>query len=62
MWHDDVSMYKVDDAMNETLGYFFLDLHPREGKFAHAAVFSLQWVIITLSYLNVAAHFTNREV
>eukprot|EP00090_Calanus_glacialis_P014702 TRINITY_DN23551_c0_g1_i1.p1 TRINITY_DN23551_c0_g1~~TRINITY_DN23551_c0_g1_i1.p1 ORF type:complete len:572 (-),score=137.44 TRINITY_DN23551_c0_g1_i1:79-1626(-) len=43
VWHDDVSMYQVDDWLSgDTLGYFYLDLHPRDGKFAHAAVFGLQ--------------------
>lgn len=39
-WHDDVSLYVVNDAItDELLGYFYLDLHPRDGKFSHAAAF-----------------------
>ncbi|XP_018012622.1 thimet oligopeptidase isoform X2 [Hyalella azteca] len=43
VWHQDVSMYSVSDAETaDLLGYFFLDLHPRPGKYSHAAVFPLQ--------------------
>ena len=43
VWHPDVELYKVDDtATKETIGYFFLDLFPREGKFGHDAMFQIQ--------------------
>lgn len=43
LWHPDVTLFKVQDAESlEILGYFFLDMHPRDGKYGHAAVFSLQ--------------------
>ncbi len=45
MYHPDVSMYLVYDLDDSThsnpLGYFYLDLFPREGKYSHAAVFPL---------------------
>jgi thimet oligopeptidase len=41
-WHRDVRAYEVADrATGEHLATFFADLHPREGKFNHAAAFPL---------------------
>merc|ERR1712037_554273 len=43
VWHPDVELYKVEDtASKETIGYFFLDLFPREGKYGHAAMWQIQ--------------------
>lgn len=39
-WHDDVHSYDVVRG-GERLGRIHLDLHPREGKFTHAACFGL---------------------
>ena len=39
-WHEDVLLFSVTDtASNVLLGYFYLDMFPREGKFSHAAAF-----------------------
>lgn len=40
-WHEDVETYDVFDQ-GKLLGQLFLDLHPREEKYKHAAVFGLR--------------------
>ena len=41
-WHDDVRLFSVrDGASGELIGHFYLDLHPRDGKYTHAAIFHL---------------------
>jgi metallopeptidase MepB len=43
-WHEDVIMFSVWDDASEGegfVGYLYLDLHPRQGKYGHAASFSL---------------------
>ena len=44
-WHEDVKIFSVWDDEGEGgefVGYLYLDLHPRPGKYSHAANFSLQ--------------------
>ena len=40
VWHPDVSAWEVVEE-GRVLGRFFLDLYPREGKYKHAAQFTL---------------------
>ncbi|KAK1755575.1 peptidase family M3-domain-containing protein [Echria macrotheca] len=44
-WHEDVIIFSVWDDADEGdgfVGYLYLDLHPRPGKYGHAANFNLQ--------------------
>ncbi len=40
VWHEDVVAYNVIEG-EEVIGRFYLDMHPREGKYSHAAQFSM---------------------
>lgn len=45
VWHEDVQVFAVwdDEAEGgEFVGYLYLDLHPRDGKYGHAAMFRIQ--------------------
>ena len=41
-WHADVEPMEVTDLSGKLLGRFYFDLYPREGKYKHAAVFSIR--------------------
>lgn len=41
-WHEDVTLWQVTEAdSGHTIGHFYMDLFPREGKFSHAAAWPL---------------------
>ncbi|KAI9710091.1 MAG: hypothetical protein M1820_002893 [Bogoriella megaspora] len=45
VWHEDVSLFSVwdsEDQGSSFVGYLYLDLFPRDGKYGHAANFNLQ--------------------
>lgn len=49
VWHEDVQVFSVWDDEGEGsgfVGYLYLDLFPRDGKYGHAANFNLQPVSI----------------
>ena len=43
LWHDDVRLFEVwDTKSGNQLGEFYIDLHPRDNKYSHAA----QWGLV----------------
>ena len=40
-WHASVKAFEIVDN-NQVIGRFYLDMHPREGKYKHAAQFGIQ--------------------
>lgn len=38
LWHDDARLYEVRDG-SRVIGHFALDMHPRKGKYGHAATY-----------------------
>lgn len=58
VWHKDVQVFSVWDDEGEGsgfVGYLYLDLFPREGKYGHAANFSLQPVRFAFSISRLRA-------
>lgn len=62
VWYDDVREFVVTDKTNgQTLGVFYLDLYPRDGKFKHYAMFNFleRRVKDDTTYLPICALVTN---
>lgn len=51
-WEPSVKRYSVKDASGQIVAYFFMDLFPREGKYNHAAAFTLH-----KGYVNAAGQY-----
>jgi thimet oligopeptidase len=49
LWHDTVDVYDVFDQSGK-LGRIYLDMHPREGKYSHAAQFTIRNGILDRQY------------
>lgn len=45
-WHESVSTHELRTRAGVTLGYFYLDMHPREGKYKHAAHFGVKTGVV----------------
>ena len=58
-WNNEVELYKViNSETSELVGYFYLDLYPREGKYGHAACFPfITKSSLTLPVATIACNF-----
>ncbi len=60
VWHEDVKGYDVfDKASGEYLSSFYLELFPRDGKYKHAAAFTVRQASTLTSQTPVSALVTN---
>jgi len=59
-WHEDVDVYDIFDNGNN-LGRIFLDMHPRENKYKHAAQFAIQTGVkdVQLPVASLVCNFTS---
>jgi thimet oligopeptidase len=47
-WHPDVALYEIRDrGADRPIAFFYADLFPREGKYGHAAAFSIRYGMAT---------------
>jgi metallopeptidase MepB len=63
VWHQDVQVFSVWDDEEEGggfVGYLYLDLFPREGKYGHAANFNLQPVRLAFYFWTLNYKRPNR--
>ncbi|MFQ5968263.1 MAG: M3 family metallopeptidase [Acidimicrobiia bacterium] len=64
-WHPDVSLYEIRERTSgESIGHYYADLHPRPGKYGHAACWRLRAGFrdgdsYRRPVATVAANFTN---
>jgi len=63
LWHESVQLFQVNDEQSGNLmGYFYLDLFPRSGKYGHAAVFPfIRKSSGTLPICAMACNFTKEK-
>ena len=45
VWDSSVTAHKLMSNNGDVLGYFYLDMHPRKGKYKHAAHFGINLVL-----------------
>ncbi len=52
-YHQDVRLFRVHDVQTDkTIGHFYIDLHPREGKYGHACVTAIKVIDLVIDIVN----------
>lgn len=63
VWHPDVKVYTVVDLVQDVfVGYLYMDLYPRDGKYNHAADFNVRPVSFIATLMSIIIEQVDQHV